>query len=166
MNYFIESINHFFSIDLLKRTIQKMLFIITKNCIKRKTINSWNLFIREHFLAINIKTIKIHNYTSTQLMLKFEFQFRHYDVFSIFLFSQTKKKLFEHQYYIFIALRDEQRLLTFETISYIHNYFQLRQRKTRISKIENLMLIRYHELDKQHEKKLEIRWLKSRLLIE
>ena len=90
-------------------------------------------------------------------MLKFEFQFRHYDVFSIFLFSQTKKKLFEHQYHIFITLKNEQRLLIFETILYIHNYFQLRQRKIRLSKIENLMLIKYHEFDKQYEKKLKIR---------
>ena len=62
INHFTKSINHSFSTKLLKRTMQKLLFMLIKKCIERDTINSWKLFLRDYVLVMNIKTIKIHNY--------------------------------------------------------------------------------------------------------
>lgn len=40
ISHFIELISHSSSIELLERTIQEMLSIVSKACIERKTTNS------------------------------------------------------------------------------------------------------------------------------
>ena len=165
MSHFTDSISHSFSIDLLKRAMQTLLSMLSKKCIERETVNSWFLMLRNYVLILNTNYIKIHSYNSTQLMLKFESQFRHYDITSLSIFSIIDESFSKHQYQLFTILKDEQRLLEKEVASYIHNYEQQRERKQKISKKDDLIMIRNHAVNNQKNKKFEFRWLKSRFLI-
>ena len=144
MSHFTDSISHSSSIDLLKRAMQALLSMFNKRCIERETTNSWFLMLRDYVLILNTNYIKIHNYNSTQLMLEFESQFRHYDTILLSIFSIIDEFLSKHQYQLFTALRDEQRLLEEEVANYIHNYEQQRKRKQRISKKDDLIMIKNH----------------------
>ena len=127
MSHFINLINDSFSIELLKRTMQTLLSMLNKKCIKRESTNSWFLMLRNYVFILNTNHIKIHNYNSTQLMLEFESQFRHYDIIFLSIFSIIDEFFSEHQYLLFTILRIEQRLLEKEIASYIHNYEQQRE---------------------------------------
>lgn len=166
INHFIESISHSLSIELLERVIQKMLSIISKFNIKRATINSWFLLIRDHVLTMNTKNTRIHEYTASQIMLGFEPKQIHFNTLSIVLFNlkHVEETLSSHQYQIFSTLKDEPRLTICETASYIHEYEKRLHKKQRISRKEDLVLIRNHVVDDQHERKLKSRWLGPRLL--
>ena len=98
-------------------------------------------------------------------MLEFESQLRHYDTILLSIFSIIDESLSEHQYQLFTTLRDEQRLLEEEVASYIHNYEQQTKRKQRISKKDDLIMIRNHAVNNQKNRKFESRWLESKLLI-
>ena len=80
INQFTKSMSLSLFIELLKRTIQMLLILITKSCVNRKTINSWSLKVRNYVLIINIKAIKIHEYQSAQLMLRFESKRIHFNI--------------------------------------------------------------------------------------
>ena len=91
------------------------------------------------------------------LMLKFELKQYHFDINSI-IFSDSanvEQFLSTHQYQIYIALRKKNRLLTNETINYIHNYQKKKQRQQKIFNFDDLILIKNHQIDKEHEKKLK-----------
>ena len=106
---------------------------------------------------MNIKSIKTLDYFSTMLMLEFEFKQYHFDINSI-IFSDSadvEQFLSIHQYQIYIALKEENRLLASETISYIHDYQKKRQRQQKIFNFDDLILIKNHQIDKEHEKKLK-----------
>ena len=90
-------------------------------------------------------------------MLEFESQFRHYDTISLLISSVIDESLSEHQYQLFTVLRNEQRLLEEEVASYTHSYEQQRKRKQRISKKNDLVMIRNHAVNNQKDRKLESR---------
>ena len=110
-------------------------------------------------LNMNIKINKVHEYSISQLMLKFEFKFHHFDItsHSIVTSLQTIDSLFEHQYQIFAIFRNENRLLVNEAVSYTHDYHKHIQCRQRISASGDLVLIRNHVLNEQKGRKLEAR---------
>ena len=90
------------------------------------------------------------------LMLKFEFKQYHFDINSIILLNSTDVEQFLsiHQYQIYIALK-KNKLLINETINYIHDYQKKRQRQQKIFNFDDLILVKNHQIDKKHEKKLK-----------
>ena len=91
------------------------------------------------------------------LMLKFELKQYHFDINSI-TFSDSadaEQSLPAHQYQIYIALRKENKLLINETVNYIHDYQKKKQRQQRIFNSDDLILVKNHQVDKDHEKKLK-----------
>ena len=113
--------------------------------------------LRDYVLILNTNHIKIHNYNSTQLMLEFESQLRHYDTIFLSISSIIDESFSKHQYQLFTVLKDEQTLLKEEVASYIHNYEQQRERKQRISKKNDLIMIRNHAVNNQKDRKFESR---------
>ena len=91
------------------------------------------------------------------LMLKFEFKQYHFDINSIIFSNSTnaEQSLSTHQYQIYIALKKENRLLISETINYIHDYQKKKQRQQKILNFDDLILVKNHQIDKEHEKKLK-----------
>ena len=106
---------------------------------------------------MNIKIIKIHDYFVAQIMFKFKLIHVHFDAKSL-IFSdlkQIEQAMSFHQYQIFFALRDENKLLINEAVFYIHEYFKQLTKKQRIFISEDMILIRNHNVDKQHNRKLK-----------
>ena len=91
------------------------------------------------------------------LMLKFEFKQYHFDINSIIFSNSTNVEQFLsiHQYQIYIALKKENKLLISETINYIHDYQKKKQRQQKIFNFNDLILVKNHQIDKKHEKKLK-----------
>ena len=123
--------------------------------------------VRDHVLIMNTKTTKIHDYSAAQIMLRFEPIHVHFDAEPLILpdLKQTEQAMPPHQYQIFSALRDENRLLASEAASYTHGYPKQLTRKQRIPTPEDMILIRNHSVDKQHSRKLKAKWLEPRILI-
>ncbi len=70
-----------------------------------------------------------------------------------------------HQQQIFMILRDERKESASERASYVRYSHTKRIRKQRLFQIEDLVSVRNHVVDNQRERKLESRWLSSRLLV-
>ena len=70
----------------------------------------------------------------------------------------------EHEYNLFMAFRNEDRLLASETASYTHGYAKSRERRQRIPEPGDLVLIRHHTVDQQKGRKLDPKWLGPRIL--
>ncbi len=66
---------------------------------------------------------------------------------------------------IYMALRDENRCLASEASAYSHYRRGQRERRQRIPKVGDLVLVRNHAVDGQRGRKLESRWLGPRLLV-
>ena len=64
-----------------------------------------------------------------------------------------------------MALWDENRCLASEASAYSHYKKGQRKRRQRIPKTGNLILVRNHAVDGQKRRKLESKWLGSRLLV-
>ena len=90
-------------------------------------------------------------------MLGFEPEHVHFDI--------EPRPLPEHQYQLFAALRDENRLLSSEIASYTHGSRKQAERKQRIPEPGDLVLVRNPALDNQKGRKLEARWLGPRLFL-
>ncbi len=75
------------------------------------------------------------------------------------------EEAFAHQRQIYLALRNERRQTARELISYVVYHHFRRNRLQRLLKAENLVIVRHHAVDNQRGRKLEPRWLKSRLLV-
>ena len=106
---------------------------------------------------MNIKSVKTLDYFSIMLMLKFEFKQYHFDINSI-IFSNSanaEQSLSIHQYQIYIALKKKNKLLINETVNYIHDYQRKKQRQQKILNFDDLVLVRNHQVDKNHKKKLK-----------
>ena len=91
-----------------------MLSLIAKSC----TANSWSLLVREHVLIINTKMAKINGYAPSQIKLGFKPQQYHFDIKSAAIpnLDEVEYELPSHQYQIFMALRDENRLLASDNV--------------------------------------------------
>lgn len=64
-----------------------------------------------------------------------------------------------------MALRDEKKCLASEAASYTHYLKSVRERKQKIPKPGNLVLVRNHAVDTQRGRKLEAKWLGPRILV-
>ena len=137
-----------------------MLSLLAKSCIDRGTTNSWSLLVREHVLTMNTKIAKINAYTPAQLMLGFEPQQYHFSLQPVTIpdVDDAEMELPEHEYNLFVALRDEDRLLASETASYTHGYVKARERHQRIPEPGDLVLVRNHTVYKQKGRKLDPSW--------
>lgn len=168
VSHFTRPISHPRSTGLLERVVQEMLSLISKSCIDRGTASSWSLLIREHILTMNTKVAKVNGFAPSQIMLGFEPQQYHFDIKSVAIpdLDDAEQELPAHQYQIFTALRDENRLLASENAIYSHGYRKARERKQRIPEPGDLVLVRNHPVDKSHSGKLDPRWLGPRIFEE
>lgn len=80
--------------------------------------------IRNHVLTMNIKSTKMHEYTTTKIMLDFESKYVHLNVESLILsnLKYAKNALSSYQYQLFVTLRNESKLLLSEIFLYTHEY--------------------------------------------
>ena len=115
---------------------------------------------------MNIKSVRIHGYSPAQLMLEYELQFFHFNTepASIPMLEDIEKSISIHQHQIFMALRDENKLLSAEAASYSHYSRGRRVRQQRIPAPGDLVVVRNHAINSQKGKKLESKWLRPRLL--
>ena len=123
--------------------------------------------VRECTLAMNTKTVRIHGYTPSQLMLGFNPQLYHFDTTPAappLPEDFNADNLPPHQYQIFSALRDENKRLSSEAASWSHYHAGRNERKQRIPKPRDLVIVRNHAVDNQRGRKLEAKWLGPRLL--
>lgn len=123
--------------------------------------------IREGVVFANTKSQKIHGYAPAELMLGFSPQIKHFDVewqppTEADLEIEDTTELQKH---IYIALRDENRCLASEASAYSYYRRGQRERKQRIPKAGDLVLVRNHAVDGQRGRKLESKWLEPRLLV-
>ena len=122
---------------------------------------------------MNTKSIRIHEYFSSKLMLKYESQKLHFDikliVQSIIESKEVQRMKIEeasaHQRQIYLALRNERRQMIRKLTSYVVYHHFKRNRVQRLFEAKNLVIVRHHVVDNQRGRKLKSKWLKSRLLI-
>ena len=168
VSQFVGPTSHPSSTGLLERAVQQMLSLISKSCVDRGTVNGWGLGIRDHVLTMNTSATRIHGYQPATIMLGFEPKAHHLDIEPIPVPDPivAMEVLPDHLYHLHQAMRDENRLLASEVASYTHGYrSNKRQRKQRIPKIGDLVLVRDLQLDKHHGRKLDPKWLGPRILV-
>lgn len=172
--HYIESITSFSSTELLKRTVQKMIEYLRTKSIDKGNIFIWDADVKDEVFFMNIKSVRIYEYSLSKLMLKYVFQQLHFDI-KLLIQPVTKseevqrmkiKKALTHQKQIYLALRNERRRTISELTFYVFYYHFRRNRLQRLLKAENLIIIRHHVVDNQRERKLESRWLEPWLLID
>lgn len=115
----------------------------------------------------NTKSQKIHGYAPVELMLGFSPQMKHFDV-EWELPTQADLEIedtTEHQQHIYMALRDENRCLASEASAYSNYRRGQRERRQRVPKAGDFVLVRNHAVDGQRGRKLESKWLGPRLLV-
>ncbi len=160
-------------IELLKRAIQEMIEYLRTKSVKKKNIFIWNADVKDEIFFMNTKSIRIHEYFSSKLILKYESQKLHFDIKliiqSIIESKEVQRMKIEeasaHQRQIYLALRNERRQMIRELTSYVVYHHFKRNRVQRLFEAENLMIVRHHVVDNQRDRKLKSRWLRSRLLI-
>ena len=115
----------------------------------------------------NTKSQKIHGYALAKLMLGFSPQMKHFDVeweppteADLKIEDTTK-----HQRHIYMVLRDENCCLASEASAYSHYRRGQQERRQRIPKADDLVLVRNHAVDGQRVRKLESKCLGPRLLV-
>ena len=167
VSHFTGPISHPSSTGLLERAVQEMINFLSKKCIEKNTNEGWSLMVRECVLAMNTKTVRIHGYTPSQLMLGFNPQLYHFDTTPAappLPEDFDAESLPPHQYQIFSALRDENKRLSSEAASWTHYHAGRNERKQRIPTPGDLVVVRNHAVDNQRGRKLEAKWLGPRLL--
>ena len=89
---------------------------------------------------MNTKSITLHGYSPSQVMLGYEPQVHHFDTepAPIPMPEDFEEGVPAHQLQIFQALRDEHKLLASEANSYSH-YTQVRDQRTK-----DLVIVRNH----------------------
>ena len=80
ITYFIGPVLYLVSTGLLERTIQKVILQLSKKCLEMGLINAQSTWIRDIFLNLNTKTIKVYKYSLSQLILGFKLQFFYYNI--------------------------------------------------------------------------------------
>lgn len=168
VSHYTGPISHPSSTGLLERAVQEMLALISKKCIERGTTNSWGLFIRDNVLDVNTKGTTIHGYTPAKLMLGFDPKHFHFDTNAEAtpnIHGASNEQLPAHEYNLLAALRSENKLLANEAASYHEAYHKKQNRKQRLPKPGDLVLIWNHSKATQHARKLEEKWLGPRMLV-
>ena len=133
--------------------------MINKKCIEQETNNFWKLIIRDHVLIMNTKFTRIHEYSAAKIMFEFKFKHVHLNIEFLILsnLKHAENALSNHQYQLYATLRDEIRMLSNEVVSYIYDHAKHLQRKQKIFKINNLIMIRNHAVNDIHIKKFEVK---------
>jgi len=114
---------------------------------------------------MNTKSIRIHEYFSSKLILKYESQKLHFDIKliiqSIIESKEVQRMKIEeasaHQRQIYLALRNERRQMIRELTSYVVYHHFKRNRVQRLFEAENLMIVRHHVVNNQRDRKLKSR---------
>ena len=164
--HFTGPVSHPSSTGLLERTVQETMSWSAKKCIERGNTDSWSLSLRECFLYLNTKAVRIHGYTPATLMLGFDPQLFHFDINPYPIPPPNEIDIDQpaHQLQVYAALRSENRLLANEAASYTHYHRGAKARKQRIPAPGDLVIVRNHAVDAQRSRKLEGKWLGPRLL--
>lgn len=71
----------------------------------------------------------------------------------------------KHTRHIFIALRDENKCLATDALAYIYYQRSKNERRQRLPKGRDLVVVRNYTVDSQRGRKLEGRWLGPRILV-
>lgn len=123
--------------------------------------------IREGVVFANSKSQKIHGYAPAELMLGFSPQIKHFEVeWEPPTEADLEiKDTTDHQMDSYMALRDDNQCLASKASAYSHYRRGLRERRQRILKTGDLVLVRNHAVDGQRGRKLESKWLGPRLLV-
>ena len=160
ITHFTGPVSHPSSTGLLEHAVQEMMSYVAKKCIEKGTREGWSLTIRDGIVEMNTKLVRIHGYSPAQLMLGYESQQYHFDIEPAPFLEDptTTQEVPAHQCQIFTALRDETKLLAMEAASYSHYTKSRRDRKQRIPKPGDLVIVRNHTVDNQRGRKLEAKW--------
>ncbi len=129
--------------------------------------------MKDETFFMNTKSVRIHEYSSSELMLRYEPQKLHFDIKLIAQPITESKEIQRmeieeasaHQRQIYLALRNERRQTARELTSYVAYHHSRRNRLQRLLKEGDLVIVRHHAVDNQRGRKLEPRWLGSRLLV-
>ena len=167
VSQFLGPISHPQSTGLLERAVQQMLALVSKKCLELNSNRNWSLLVNHCVIDMNTKATKIHGYSPATLMIGIEPKRFHIDLDQgeMPLPLDANEPMPEHQYALFMALRGENRILASETASYLEPNPSKISRKQRIPEVGDLVLVRNHQKDKQHGKKLEAKWLGPRMLV-
>lgn len=167
VNHFTGPVSHPSSTGLLERKVQEMLSLISKKCIERRSIDSWGLGVREHVLTMNTKGTTTHGFTGAKLMLGFNPKQVHFDIKPKILpnLKDAEASMPTHRYQIYSAMKDEDRLLASEVASYTHGAAKGLQRKQRIPREGDLVMVWDSTKEGQHGRKLDAKWLDPRILV-
>ena len=151
VTHFTWQVSHPSSTGLLERAMQSMMSYLRGKCIERASIEGWSMDIREEVVFANTKSQKIHGYAPAELMLGFSPQMKQFDVeweppteADLEIEDTT-----EHQKQIYMALRNENRCLASEASAYSHYRRGQRERRQRVPKAGDLVLVRNHAVDGQ-----------------
>ena len=171
--HYIDSIISSSFTELLEWAVQEMIEYLRIRSVKKENTFIWDADVKDKTFFMNTKSVRIHEYFPSKLMLRYESQKLHFD---IKLIAQSITELKEiqrmkieeasaHQRQIYLALRNERRQTTRKLISYVVYHHFRRNRLQRLLKAENLIIVWHYVIDNQRGRKLKPRWLRSRLLV-
>ncbi len=171
--HYIDSITSSSFTKLLERAVQEMIEYLRIRSMKKENTFIWNTDVKDEMFFMNTKSVRIHEYFSLKLMLRYESQKLHFNIKLIAqLISESKRvqwmkkeEASAHQRQIYLALRNERRQMIRKLTSYVVYHHFKRNRVQWLLKAENLIIVRHHAVDNQRGRKLKSRWLKPRLLI-
>lgn len=141
--------------------------------MEKGNIFTWYADVKDGTFFMNTKSVRIHGYSPSELMLGYEPQKLHFDTKLITQpVNETEgmqrmeiEEAPEHQRQIYLALRNERRQTVRELTSFVAYHHSKRNRLQRLPKAEDLVIVRHHAVDNQRGRKLKPRWLGPRLLI-
>ncbi len=171
--HYIDFITSSSFTKLLEWAVQEMIEYLWIRSMKKENTFNWNANVKDEMFFMNTKSVRIYEYFFLKLMLRYESQKLYFDIKLITQsISKSKevqsmkiKKASTHQRQIYLALRSERRQMIRELMFYVVYHHFKRNRVQRLLKKRNLMIVWHHVVDNQRGRKLESRWLESRLLI-
>lgn len=170
VTHFTGPISHLSSTGIMEQAVQAMISFLGATTLEHRTAGGRSNLVKNGAFWANSKFQRVHGYTPAELMLGFHPQQMHYDLrdTQYNLESPDTQDIQEtprHTQQIFMALRDENRCLSAEASAYIHYYRSKNERRQRLLKEGDLVVVRNHAVDSQKGRKLEGRWLGPRILV-
>jgi len=161
------------STGLLERAVQEMIGYLRTRSVEKGNTFTWNADVKDGTFFMNTKSVRIHGYSPSELMLGYEPQKLHFDT-KLIVQPVTEPEGVQrmeieeapaHQRQIYLALRNERRQTARELTSYVAYHHSKRNRVQRLPEAGDLVIVRHHAVDNQRGRKLESRWLGPRLLV-
>ncbi len=167
--YYTAPITKPSAVGLIERNVQLIMSSLRNCCTAAGTTYGWTRYLTAAVNAVNTRLVRVHGYSPAELLLGYNPRLLHVSQFAPnarkeWLAAQVPLK--PQVYAIHTWTVDEKRerateLRTMEQARWVH--------QKAFSRLPpepgNMVLIRDHQRDKTHGRKLDTRWLGPRLLV-